>query len=130
MWLDANPEIAKEIESIIYKNAADKGVKLVPTINDYFGEIGTKDGKGGLVPYYDFNINDPTDNTPAVWENTEGLEDDDDLPDLVDNEEEKPKEEKPQEKKDPFKFNIKDWISLGSEKLDRESLIHTILESI
>jgi len=71
-WLDANPEIAKEIERTIFKNAADKGVTLVPTTYDYFGDIGTKDGTGGLVPYYDFNLNNPTDNTPTVWENPEG----------------------------------------------------------
>lgn len=100
----------------------------MPTTYDYFGGIGTKDGNGNLVPYYDFNFNNPTDNTPTVWENTEGLvDDDDDLPDLVEHEEEKPKEDKPKEKEDPFKFNLKDWISQGSEKLDRDYLIQKVL---
>jgi hypothetical protein len=44
---------------------------MVPTISDYFGDIGTKDG-ANLLPYYDFNLNNPTDNTPTVWENPEG----------------------------------------------------------
>lgn len=44
----------------------------MPTSFDYFGDIGTKDGNGNVVPYYDFNFNNPTDNTPSVWENTEG----------------------------------------------------------
>jgi len=74
---------------------------LVPTISDYFGDIGTKDGSGKV--------------------------DDDHLPDLVDDEAEKPKEDKPKKKEDPFKFNFEDWVSLGSEKLDRDALIHRVL---
>jgi len=45
---------------------------LVPTISDYFGDIGTKHGAGDLLPYYDFNFKNPNDNTPTVWENLEG----------------------------------------------------------
>jgi hypothetical protein len=45
---------------------------LVPTISDYFEDIGTKNGGGDLLPYYDFNYDNPTDNTPTVWENHDG----------------------------------------------------------
>ena len=130
LWLEQNPEIAKEIEGTILKNIADNGYKVVPTYLDHLGDIGTKDGKGGLVSYYDLNWDTSTFDTPTVWENPESQVDDDDVPDLVDIDEEKPKEENPKEKENPFKFNHKDWISLGSEKLDQNALVYKILEMI